>query len=108
MDAADVAPFKSRIAEDVRPKPAQGAGDLEDPVRMYLKQMGQVPLLTREQEVEIAKRIEEAETASRQLFVQFGFATRVHLSMAERLASGKERFDRISTAGSASPYSVTG
>ena len=28
---------------------------------MYLKQMGQVPLLTREQEVEISKRIEEAE-----------------------------------------------
>jgi len=30
---------------------------LDDPVRMYLKQMGQVPLLTREQEVEISKRI---------------------------------------------------
>ena len=29
---------------------------LDDPVRMYLKQMGQVPLLTREQEVEISKR----------------------------------------------------
>src|SRR5205807_9325655 len=34
---------------------------LDDPVRMYLRQMGQVPLLTREQEVEISKRIEEAE-----------------------------------------------
>ncbi len=34
---------------------------LDDPVRMYLKQMGQVPLLTREQEVEISKRIEDAE-----------------------------------------------
>ncbi len=34
---------------------------LDDPVRMYLKQMGQVPLLTREQEVQISKRIEEAE-----------------------------------------------
>jgi RNA polymerase primary sigma factor len=31
---------------------------LDDPVRMYLKQMGQVPLLTRDQEVEISKRIE--------------------------------------------------
>ena len=34
---------------------------LDDPVRMYLRQMGKVPLLTREQEVEICKRIEEAE-----------------------------------------------
>ena len=33
---------------------------LDDPVRMYLKQMGQVPLLTRDQEVQISKRIEEA------------------------------------------------
>src|SRR5690606_41821473 len=32
-----------------------------DPVRMYLRKMGQVPLLTREGEVEIAKRIEEGE-----------------------------------------------
>ena len=38
---------------------------LDDPVRMYLKQMGQVPLLTREQEVEISKRIEEAENRQR-------------------------------------------
>ena len=38
---------------------------LDDPVRMYLKQMGQVPLLTREQEVEISKRIEEAENEIR-------------------------------------------
>jgi RNA polymerase primary sigma factor len=34
---------------------------LDDPVRMYLRQMGQVPLLTREQEVEISKRIEESD-----------------------------------------------
>src|SRR5678815_2708515 len=34
---------------------------LDDPVRMYLRQMGQVPLLTRDQEVEISKRIEDAE-----------------------------------------------
>src|SRR4029077_15836573 len=33
---------------------------LDDPVRMYLNQIGKVPLLTREQEVEVCKRIEEA------------------------------------------------
>src|SRR5208283_2059919 len=38
---------------------------LDDPVRMYLKQMGQVPLLTREQEVEISKRIEGRERFDR-------------------------------------------
>src|SRR6266851_4816623 len=46
---------------------------LDDPVRMYLRQMGKVPLLTREQEVEICKRIEEAENESRQVIYGFGF-----------------------------------
>src|SRR5262249_22714646 len=41
--------------EDERTEPKVDI--LDDPVRMYLKQMGQVPLLTREQEVEISKRI---------------------------------------------------
>jgi RNA polymerase primary sigma factor len=53
-------------AEVDRPKAAEQEEEedksrldiLDDPVRMYLKQMGQVPLLTREQEVEISKRIE--------------------------------------------------
>src|SRR5215831_3777514 len=45
---------------------------LDDPVRMYLKQMGQVPLLTREQEVEISKRIEKAENEVKRVIYSFG------------------------------------
>ena len=60
-------------AEVDRPKAAEQEEEedksrldiLDDPVRMYLKQMGQVPLLTREQEVEISKRIEENENEVR-------------------------------------------
>src|SRR6185312_9707004 len=44
-------------AEPVTPEVARGA----DPVKLYLKKMGSVSLLTREGEVEIAKRIEEGE-----------------------------------------------
>jgi RNA polymerase primary sigma factor len=39
----------------------EAAAKLDDPVRLYLKEMGTVPLLTREGEVEIAKRIEDGE-----------------------------------------------
>ncbi len=67
---------------------------LDDPVRMYLKQMGQVPLLTREQEVEIAKRIETAELHMKRLLYGFGFAANEHLSLAHKLINGRERFDR--------------
>jgi RNA polymerase primary sigma factor len=62
---------------------------------MYLKQMGQVPLLTREQEVEISKRIETAETHVRQIINNFGFTAKEHLNLAKRLLNGKERFDRV-------------
>lgn len=67
----------------------------DDPIRMYLHQMGQVPLLTREQEVEICKRIEEAEIAVRTIFNKFGFASNMYLELAERLERSEERFDRV-------------
>ena len=40
---------------------SDSAAKFDDPVRLYLKEMGTVSLLTREGEVEIAKRIEEGE-----------------------------------------------
>jgi RNA polymerase primary sigma factor len=70
---------------------------LDDPVRMYLKQMGQVPLLTREQEVEISKRIENAENELKRIIYSFGFAGKEHIALAEKLICEppKERFDRV-------------
>jgi RNA polymerase primary sigma factor len=70
---------------------------LDDPVRMYLKQMGQVPLLSREQEVEISKRIEDAENEIKRIIYGFGFAGKEHIALAEKLVSEppKERFDRV-------------
>jgi len=68
---------------------------LDDPVRMYLKQMGQVPLLTREQEVEISKRIEEAEDMVLKHINRFGFIAQAHLDLAAKLIEGRERFDRV-------------
>ncbi len=70
---------------------------LDDPVRMYLKQMGQVPLLTRDQEVEISKRIEDAEAEVKRIIYGLGFAGKEHIALAEKLISEppKERFDRV-------------
>ncbi len=70
---------------------------LDDPVRMYLKQMGQVALLTREQEVEISKRIEAAENEVRKIIYSLGFAGKEHIALAEKLLvePPRERFDRV-------------
>jgi RNA polymerase primary sigma factor len=91
-------------AEVERAKPAEPEEEedhrlevLDDPVRMYMNQMGKVPLLTREQEVEICKRIEEAEGEMKRLVYSLGFTAKEHIAIAEKLLSEppKERFDRM-------------
>ena len=64
---------------------------------MYLNQMGKVPLLTREQEVEVCKRIETAELEMKRLVYDLGFAAKEHIALAQKLLSEppKERFDRV-------------
>jgi RNA polymerase primary sigma factor len=68
---------------------------LDDPVRMYLKQMGQVPLLSREQEIQISKRIEKAENQVLECLHSVGFVADSYLRLAEGLINGSERFDRL-------------
>lgn len=99
IDASEVDRFKDKKKEEGDEEPEETKDQkldiLDDPVRMYLKQMGQVPLLTREQEVEISKRIEDAEIeVSKQLHL-FGFVADSYLQLSEKLTKGKERFDRV-------------
>jgi RNA polymerase primary sigma factor len=91
----DVEEYQARMEKEQADKQSARSDVLDDPVRMYLKQMGQVPLLTREQEVEISKRIEEAEIATTGMFNRLGCAPDAYLGVIERLELGKERFDRI-------------
>ena len=95
IQAKDVEEFKIQVEQEEQAKQAKRNDILDDPVRMYLKQMGQVPLLTREQEVEISMRIEEAEIHARNLFNRFGCAADAYLQMAKCLEQGRERFDRV-------------
>jgi RNA polymerase primary sigma factor len=86
---------KDQDEEDEEKASEQRADILDDPVRMYLKQMGQVPLLTREQEVEISKRIEDAEMNVLKHINRYGFVVPLYLDLAQKLLDGKERFDRV-------------
>jgi RNA polymerase primary sigma factor len=96
IDASEVDRFKREAEEEKEAAKVDSRLDiLDDPVRMYLKQMGQVPLLTREQEVEISKRIETAESHVKSIINNFGFTAKEHLNLAKRLLNGKERFDRV-------------
>jgi RNA polymerase primary sigma factor len=105
VESPEVAPVKSKggrsnsSAEDDDAAPEEREESqldmLDDPVRMYLKQMGSVPLLTREQEISISKRIEKAESHFHACLQDIGFIAGEYLNLADSLASGSERFDRI-------------
>ncbi len=74
-------------------KKAEGTSD--DPVRMYLKEMGSVPLLSREEEVEISKRIEKAQIQIERIIMRFRYSSREAISIINYLISNKERFDKV-------------
>ena len=99
IDASEVDRFKREAAEEEKEqhKADMRLDILDDPVRMYLKQMGQVPLLTREQEVEISKRIETGENHVKQIIHSFGFTASEYVALAGKLLHDppKERFDRV-------------
>src|SRR5437867_9389518 len=67
--------------EAFTPLPARG----EDPVRLYLKEIGKVPLLTARQEVEIGRRIEVGQIALRRALAGIPAAVRMLLDVGDRL-----------------------
>ena len=78
--------------EIVKPKtPAAGSltGRTDDPVRLYLKEMGQINLLTREGEVEIAKRIEQGEIEILETVSCNSICIREIVGLGEKLESGE-------------------
>ncbi|MFH0809581.1 MAG: RNA polymerase sigma factor RpoD [Pseudomonadota bacterium] len=70
-------------------------GRVSDPVKMYLREMGMVSLLTREGEVEIAKRIEEGEKAMINAVLECSIGVHEILVLGEKLKKGKIRLRDI-------------
>ena len=66
-----------------------------DPVRMYLRKMGSVSLLTREGEVEIAKRIEDGEKEVLEAVLHSSIAIKEIIQIGERLRKGKMRVREV-------------
>jgi len=96
LDDEEVESFKTRMEEtEDRQVRAIQSDTLDDPVRMYLKQMGQVPLLSREQEVAISKRIENAENKAVKALFGVALTSRFQLGLAQNLLDRVERFDKV-------------
>ncbi len=101
IDASDVDNYSERKrleesgAEDETEKMEAKLDILDDPVRMYLKQMGQKDLLKREQEVSLSIRIDHAENDLQNRLHKFGIVSMLYLETAQRVLQNKERFDRV-------------
>lgn len=96
LDTEEVENYKQRLEKHEEETARTTQSDiLDDPVRMYLKQMGQVPLLTREQEVSISKRIEEAELKAQDALFSISLTASYQIDLAKKLLAREERFDRI-------------
>ena len=96
LEPDQVEDYKQRQEEAEEEESRSSQNDiLDDPVRMYLKQMGQVPLLTREQEVEISKRIENAELKAQEALFHASAVGKYIGTLGAKLLNREERFDRV-------------
>jgi len=62
---------------------------VDDPVRMYLRQMGQIPLLSRENELRLAKEIKEAEARFREVVFSAAFSRQELFNLVDRMRTKK-------------------
>jgi RNA polymerase primary sigma factor len=99
---------EERESETRRPEPADAAGAdtelafldeddgrrIDDPVRMYLTQMGEIPLLKREEEIALAKKIEVTRKRFRRKVLECDYALRNVVETLKRVHCGDLPFDR--------------
>ena len=67
---------------------------IDDPVRMYLTQMGEIPLLTRDQEISLAKKIEITRKRFRRKVLECHFALALVVDVLKKVNEGELPFDR--------------
>ena len=72
----------------------EGESWSDDPVRMYLTQMGEIPLLTRQQEISLAKQIEVTRARFRRQLLECDYVIQLAVKVLKRVHAGELPFDR--------------
>jgi RNA polymerase primary sigma factor len=100
VDASEVAAFDEDLIDDDSEEDLFHDDDdevvdaTEDPVRMYLMQMGEIPLLTRQQEISAARKIEKTRFHYRNWMLASDFMLQGATKLLEQVRDGKLRLDR--------------
>ena len=73
---------------------ATGSEHIDDPVRIYLMQMGEIPLLSRGEEIGAARQIEQSRRRFRRALLRTDYMLQAAMGLLEQIRDGKLRLDR--------------
>jgi RNA polymerase primary sigma factor len=93
-DSEPVEEVEASSDEELLVAESDGESWSDDPVRMYLTQMGEIPLLTRQQEISLAKEIEITRRHFRRRLLECDYVIRGAVKVLRRVHSGELPFDR--------------
>jgi len=79
---------------DHLPDDGSSESHIDDPIRMYLMQMGEIPMLSRPDEISSARQIEETRTRFRNLMLGNDFVLHAAVDLLEKVQHGELRLDR--------------
>src|SRR6266542_6671978 len=92
-------PEAAHEADFLHPAPVEESIYTDDPVRVYLREMGAVPLLTREGEVDLARRMERGKLRMQKAISRSALVQLVVLDLADQLRRGVEELDNVVDLG---------
>ncbi len=103
---------KTKAAHTARESSGDDSGSrrIDDPVRMYLTQMGEIPLLTRAQEIALAKKIELTRMAFRKQVLESDYCISQAVDILQQVSDGRLPFDRtmkVSTSEAMAKNTIT-
>jgi RNA polymerase primary sigma factor len=90
----DTAEVESGDELEHLPEEGSAESHIDDPIRMYLMQMGEIPMLSRPDEISSARRIEETRTRFRNLMLGNDFVLHAAVDLLDKVHQGELRLDR--------------
>ncbi len=92
-------PEAAHEGDFLHPQPVEESIYTDDPVRVYLREMGAVPLLTQEGEVDLARRMERGKSRMHKAISRSAVVQRVVLDLAEQLKHGAIEIESVADLG---------